>query len=177
MRKIIALVGSSSTGKSTVFELLKLKLNNYTFLSESTRTVLNYGFNINENGDDATQLAILSYHLRSLLNPGNLILDRCILDNYAYSINLKNVQECTRDYIFNTLSIVKNEYTHVVYFPIEFGSVNDGVRSVNEEWRREVDLSFKYLLETLYPNQYLTIFGSPKQRTEQILNYLNNGTK
>jgi len=177
MRKIIALVGSSSTGKSTVFELLKLKLSNYAFLSESTRTVLNYGFNINENGDDATQLAILSYHLRSLLNPGNLVLDRCILDNYAYSMNLDDVQECTRDYIFNTLSIVKNEYTHVVYFPIEFESVNDGVRSVNEEWRREVDSSFKYLLETLYPNQYLTVFGSPKQRTEQILNYLNNGTK
>ena len=177
MRKVIALVGSSSTGKSTVFELLKLKLNNYTFLSESTRTVLNFGFSINENGDDTTQLAILSYHLRSLLNPGNLVLDRCILDNYAYSMNLDNVQEYTRKYILDTLSLVKNEYTHIVYFPIEFESVNDGVRSVNEEWRREVDSSFKYLLETLYPNQYLTVFGSPKQRTEQIINYLNNGTK
>ena len=64
----IALVGASSTGKTTVFELLKNKLPKYEFVNESTRTIGNYGFPINEQGTDATQLAISSFHLEGPLN-------------------------------------------------------------------------------------------------------------
>ena len=39
MVKRIALVGSSSTGKTTVYELLKNKLPKYEFVNESTRSV------------------------------------------------------------------------------------------------------------------------------------------
>ena len=38
---------------------------------------------------------------------------------------------------------LKHEYTHYIYFPIEFDSVDDGVRSVNEKWRRDIDDEFK----------------------------------
>ena len=58
MIKRIALVGASSTGKTTVYELLKNKLPKYEFVNESTRTVGSYGFPINEEGTDATQLEI-----------------------------------------------------------------------------------------------------------------------
>ena len=42
----IALVGASSTGKTTVYELLKNKLPKYEFVNESTRTIGGYGFPI-----------------------------------------------------------------------------------------------------------------------------------
>ena len=67
MIKRIALVGASSTGKTTAYELLKNKLPQYHFINESTRTVGNYSFPINEFGTDATQLAISSIHLEALL--------------------------------------------------------------------------------------------------------------
>ena len=73
MIKRIALVGASSTGKTTVFELLKNKLPKYEFINESTRSVAEYGFPINEFGTDATQLAISSFHLEALLKPFNSI--------------------------------------------------------------------------------------------------------
>ena len=170
MVKRIALVGASSTGKTTVYELLKGKLAKYEFVNESTRSVAKYGFPINEFGTDATQLAISSFHLEALLSPGNILFDRGYLDLLVYT-NHMDVDDSTKNFIEDTWHRVKNEYTHYVYFPIEFPSVDDGVRSVNEEWREEIDQEFKKELDNIY-KPYLTVTGSPLQRVEQILNFI-----
>lgn len=172
MIKRIALVGASSTGKTTVYELLKNKLPKYEFVNESTRTVGSYGFPINEEGTCATQLAISSFHLEALLQPYNLVLDRCYMDVVVYTKFMKGVTTYTNDYIEDTWNRVKNEYTHYIYFPIEFASVDDGVRSISEVWRKEVDEEFKDVLEGVR-QPYLTVTGSPMQRVEQILKFIN----
>ena len=168
--KRIALVGASSTGKTTVFELLKNKFPKYEFVNESTRNVAKYGFPINEFGTDATQLAISSFHLEALLKPGNVVLDRCYMDLIVYT-NHMDVDDSTKDYIEETWHRVKGEYTHYIYFPIEFESVDDGVRSVNEDWRKKIDEEFKVILEGVR-QPFLTITGSPMQRVEQIMNFI-----
>ena len=170
MIKRVALVGASSTGKTTVYELLKGKLPKFEFVNESTRTVGSYGFPINEFGTDATQLAISSFHLEALLKPGNAIFDRGYLDLLVYT-NYMDVSNSTKDYIEDTWNRIKGEYTHYVYFPIEFKSVDDGVRSVNEEWREDIDKEFQLLLDGVR-KPYLTVTGSPLQRVEQILNFI-----
>ncbi len=63
MIKRVALVGASSTGKTTVYELLKNQFPKWEFVNESTRSVARYGFPINELGTTETQLAISSFHL------------------------------------------------------------------------------------------------------------------
>ena len=172
MVKRIALVGASSTGKTTVYELIKNKLPKYEFINESTRTVAKYGFPINEVGTSETQLAISSFHLEALLKPGNLLLDRCYMDLLVYSRFMDAVSQETYRYIDATWDRIKDEYTHYIYFPIEFESVNDGVRSVNEVWRVKIDGEFQTLLEGVR-KPYLTVTGSPLQRVEQILNFIN----
>ena len=172
MIKRIALVGASSTGKTTVYELLKNKLPKFEFVNESTRTVGSYGFPINEKGTEATQLAISCFHLEALLQPYNQVLDRCFMDVVVYTRFMDEVNDETWKYIDATWNRIKNEYTHYIYFPIEFDSVDDGVRSVNEKWRTDIDEEFKNVLEGVR-QPYLTITGSPMQRVEQILNYIN----
>ncbi len=172
MVKRIALVGASSTGKTTVYELLKNKLPKFEFINESTRTVAEYGFPINEKGTSETQLAISNFHLEALLKPGNVILDRCYMDLIVYSNFMDNISKESHKYIENTWNRVKNEYTHYIYFPIEFASVDDGVRSVNEDWRVKIDNEFKLLLDGVR-EPYLTVTGSPLQRVEQILKFIN----
>lgn len=172
MVKRIALVGSSSTGKTTVYELLKNKLPKYEFINESTRTVASYGFPINEAGTSETQLAISSFHLEALLKPGNVVLDRCYMDLLVYSRYMNEISVETYNYIEATWNRVKNEYTHYIYFPIEFDAVDDGVRSVNEKWRRKVDESFIEQLEQLPDYKRLTITGSPMQRVDQIMEFI-----
>ena len=171
MVKRIALVGASSTGKTTVYELLKNKLPKYEFINESTRTVGSYGFPINESGTSETQLAISSFHLEALLKPGNVVLDRCYMDLLVYSNFMDKISKEAHNYIEDTWNRVKNEYTHYIYFPIEFKSVDDGVRSVNEEWRKKIDKEFQLLLEGVR-KPYLTVTGSPLQRVEQILEFI-----
>lgn len=171
MVKRIALVGASSTGKTTVYELLKLQLPKYEYINESTRTVGSYGFPINEKGTDATQLAISSFHLEALLQPYNLILDRCYMDLLVYSKFMPKLSEKTYNYISDTWKRVKDEYTHYIYFPIEFDSVDDGVRSVNEEWRKQVDEEFQNQLKTVR-EPYLIVTGSPMERRNQILEFI-----
>lgn len=172
MIKRIALVGASSTGKTTVFEILKSRFPKYEFINESTRTVKGFGFPINEEGTESTQLAIAAFHLNALLQPYNLILDRCFLDVVVYSKIMDNVSKECLSYIENLWNNVKNEYTHYVYFPIEFDSVDDGVRSIDEEWRKKIDNEFvSKLNEVRQP--YLTVTGSPMQRVEQIIKFLS----
>ena len=172
MIKRIALVGASSTGKTTVYELLKNKLPKYEFVNESTRTVGSYGFPINEFGTDATQLAISSFHLEALLQPYNLVLDRCYMDVVVYSKFMKNINVSTYNYIEDTWNRVKKEYTHYIYFPIEFDSVDDGVRSVDEKWRTQIDNEFKAVLSGVR-QPYLTVTGSPMQRVDQIMKFID----
>ena len=168
----VALVGASSTGKTTVYELLKNKLPKFDFINESTRTVGGYGFPINEEGTDATQLAISSFHLEALLQPYNLVLDRCYMDVVVYSRFMDKIKPMTYNYIEDTWNRVKKEYTHYIYFPIEFDSVDDGVRSIDEEWRTKIDNEFKAVL-TGVRQPYLTVTGSPMQRVEQILKFID----
>ena len=172
MVRRIALVGSSSTGKTTVYELLKNKLPKYEFINESTRTVKMYDFPINENGTDATQLAISSFHLEALLQPYNLILDRCYMDLVVYTRKLSGVRPNTKAFIENTWKRVQDEYTHYIYFPIEFSAVKDGVRSVNEEWRKEVDSEFKKELHNIPKSKKLKVIGSPMERVQQIMEFI-----
>ena len=171
MIKRIALVGASSTGKTTVYELLKNKLPKYEFVNESTRTVAEYGFPINEQGTSETQLAISSFHLEALLRPYNMILDRCYLDLVVYSSLMPNCSEETFGYIDATWERIKDEYTHYIYFPIEFDAVDDGVRSIDENWRQDVDKEFYLNLQEVR-QPYLTVTGSPMQRVEQILDFI-----
>ena len=78
------------------------------------------------------------FSLMIIVQPYNLVLDRCYMDVVVYTKFMKGVTSHTYSYIEDTWNRVKNEYTHYIYFPIEFDSVDDGVRSISEEWRKEV---------------------------------------
>jgi hypothetical protein len=93
------------------------------------------------------------------------------MDLVVYSHFMESIEEKTLRYIEDTWNRIKGEYTHYVYFPIEFDSVDDGVRSVNEDWREKVDGLFQDVLEGVR-QPYLTITGSPMQRVEQILDFI-----
>jgi len=85
---------------------------------------------------------------------------------------MKGIEEKTLRYIEDTWNRIKKEYTHYIYFPIEFDSVDDGVRSVDEEWRKDIDNLFQDVLEGVR-QPYLTVTGSPMQRVEQILKFID----
>ena len=82
-----------------------------------------------------------------------------------------DISEPTLEFIEDTWEKVQNKYTHYIYFPIEFDAVDDGERSTNEDWRRTIDKEFQNVLGDL-GKPYLTVTGSPKQRVNQILEFI-----
>ena len=85
---LIGFTGAQCTGKTTLLQKCKqyfLVENNWNYIDEVTRKVKRLGHKINTDGDDLTQLFILSEHLRNHTYPESYILDRCILDGYVYS--------------------------------------------------------------------------------------------
>ena len=93
------------------------------------------------------------------------------MDVVVYS-KYMDIDKSTFNYVRDTWDRIKNEYTHYVYFPIEFDSVDDGVRSVNEDWRVKIDKEFQEQLKGVR-QPYLTVTGSPMQRINQILEFIS----
>ena len=93
---IISFTGAPSTGKTTLLKKLIEKNGSYPFefVPEVTRLIMReYEVPINEDGDDLTQMLIMTEHIRNLyrnrtdrlVRGVHQIYDRCAIDGIVYS--------------------------------------------------------------------------------------------
>lgn len=163
-------VGAQSTGKSTV--LRHYKELGYDVITEVVRGLAKHGVNVNEMGDDVGQESIFNTYYELLSQQDNYISDRGLIDVVAYTTylyehgkvakrtlseqykQLKKFNECFDDILY-------------VYFPIEFDVVDDGFRSIDENFRYEIDQNiFTTLLDCGVP--YIKVSGSVEDRIKII---------
>jgi nicotinamide riboside kinase len=126
------------------------------------------GYNINEDGDEVTQLAIMTKHLQRLNEKGNIIYDRCALDGYAYSMCLVKdlkVLSAIRE-LFNAMI---NRYDIIFYVEPELPLVEDGQRTVNKDFFECVVQSFQAIIQSSKV-PVIKISGSVENRVMQVLN-------
>jgi hypothetical protein len=179
----ILLVGASSTGKSTILKMMGKKYKDLKLITEVVRRLVkSEGLVINEGGRTATQKRVFDIYLKEL-EQDNYVSDRCLVDVLGYSfanyalMDLNDPErpifheECQRQMAevidwFNDHDDVK-----LIYFPIEFDSVDDGVRSTDEGYRQSTDYFMKRILNSLRVN-YLTVHGTPEERMKQISEYI-----
>lgn len=172
----ISFSGVQCTGKSTLIKEMQNsdKFNEYTFLTECIRDLNKKGFKINENGDDNTQTAVMCMHLINLDKSKNTIMDRCLLDGMCYAewsynhgkISDENYKFCKRVFLSNI-----DSYDIIFYLVPEFEMVDDGVRSLNKEFRDEVKEIFdKYVNILTVSNKVkiINLHGSVDERMKQI---------
>lgn len=174
--------GAQGTGKTTLFEAVKKDemFKGWDFYSEVVRQMLEREeIIINENGNSESQKKIFDAYSEILDkmfdNPS--VSDRCIIDVAAYTSRLFDT--CNpKDEDYNKLSnedfrerkeVVRRKYelSLIVYFPIEFPLVKDGVRSVDEKFQKDVDMKIQQFLKN-YDVPYITITGSVEERLEQL---------
>jgi len=139
----IAFIGTHSTGKTTVFNELKKYLKDYTFYTEIIREMIknNKNIPINEESSILTQTIFFNYYLNMLWNKDNFISDRSIIDVFSYTFYLYK-----RNLDFYPIYKIQKEfvledwkkYDYLFYFPIEFDLVEDGVRSKDPKFRKEI---------------------------------------
>lgn len=182
---LISFTGAQSTGKSTLLERMvsSARFRKCSFVKEVTRKVARQGVDINDSGNNITQLLILSEHINNHIKKGCIVLDRCIVDGliytewlydqgkvdkwvYEYAVNLHNVLLPKLDIIF---------YTNPEDVPL----VDDGQRSINKEFREGIINLYNdyYEYNTLARDKTIVLAGTVDERMKQITETFKNYDK
>lgn len=171
MSKRIVIIGTSSVGKSTVFELLRKdsRTSGFNFIEEAARK-------LDIRVTEATDMLKLQYTIRSMhaeledeFFRDGYIADRCVLDSFIYFNKLCGplvLPQELREYELFAMQAI-SKYTHIIYIPIQYPLINDGFRFTNDTFRHEIDYEIKNFLYT-HEIPYHTVTGKPNARLEQI---------
>ena len=175
----IAFSGPQGTGKTTLLKYLKGDKDfrySYKFIDEITRRVQKKGYNINEKGDnfDLTQLLIMNEHLSNLFE-GDVIMDRCMLDGIVYTNYLYwegKVSKWVWEYARELFWRYGEMYDYIFYLTPEFDLEDDGVRSVDQDFRDSIENWFEAIIEQDKIKVH-GLTGSVEERIKQFKEIIN----
>jgi nicotinamide riboside kinase len=171
--KRIAIVGSFSTGKTTLAEEAAPKLG-LPLLPEVARQVIEEGFKLDKDATVETETLIFLRQWYNEMTHESFVGDRSLVDVMAYASWVLENQERRKEFaLWDTcLDIAKHhlrsQYTDVFYLPIEFGIVPDGLRPLDEDFQQDIDRRMVHLLE-VNDIRYQTLTGSVEDRMAALL--------
>lgn len=173
----VAFSGAQSTGKTTLLNALResADFKDGKFYDEITRQIKEQGFEINEQGTDATQLKIMQEHKRRVQaddaeDSGLVIFDRCSLDGLVYTQYLYNKGQVSKETLDEATRVFEetiSSWDAIFFLRPEFEIVDDGVRSVNIEFHRDIVFLFDHFIEK-YNLQVIQLTGSVEDRVQQF---------
>lgn len=155
----IAVSGTHCMGKSTYVKDFLKKWTNYTTPEKSYRDYIKEkNLPHSKEGTEESQKLILDALIdqqQGYSKSDNVIFDRCILDNLAYSSWL-NLNGKVSDKFLDESRILIREtlkmFDVIFYFPIskfnQIELVNDELRDPDPEYRQEIDNIFNIFLES-----------------------------
>lgn len=181
---VISLTGAQSTGKSTLLKALKAdqRYKGYKFIPEVTRVIKRkYDLNINEEGDNLTQLAILGSHFDNYLKFKNtdVIMDRCILDGLVYTTHQyfnHKIDPGTILYCEYLFELLVRKIDIIFYTDPSMPLVDDGERSINIEFRNKIVNLFEVAIKH-YRLDVVRLKGTVEERLETIHTKIKNYVK
>lgn len=170
----IGIIGTHGVGKTALVNVLGKTLD----LPVVAETARDCPHPINEKGNILTQEWILANQIGREMSHfrTGMVSDRTTLDIVGYTmwltkhgrVSLEDYQRLTRAACAWAIT-----YDAILYVPIEFKLVGDGVRSVNEEYQTAVDKNLLDLLSSgVY--RYTVITGNEVERAEKAIRYLDS---
>lgn len=172
MNPRIAIVGSFSTGKTTLAEILARRLG-LPLLPEVARAIVELGFQLDKDATVEAETLIFLKQYNNELSTESFVADRSLLDVMAYAgwvldnqqwrKEMELWEECKR----LADRRLRTAYSHVYYLPIEFPIVLDGLRPDDPAFQKEIDARIVALLDH-HGVTYRTITGSVEERLDAI---------
>ena len=172
MQTRIAIVGSFSTGKTTLAEDLARRLE-LPLLPEVAREVVALGFKLDKDATPETETLIFLRQYNNELSTPEFVGDRSLIDVMAYAGWVLDNQprrkesalwdECLR----LAERRLRTSYSHVFYLPIEFPIVLDGLRPDDPDFQKDIDHRILSLLAS-HDIEYETVTGSVEERLTKI---------
>lgn len=179
---IIAFTGAQSSGKSTL--LSKMQKDKYfkswNFEAEITRQLKEkYKLSINEDGNNFTQMITIHSHIDNYLKnkDSDCVLDRCCLDALVYTTYLSYMKKCDEELGYYAEYICKkliSKYDIIFYTDPSIPLVDDGVRSIDVEFRNKVIQLFDFYIDHFQPKNVVKLAGSVEERYKIIKKEIDN---
>lgn len=176
----VVIVGSFSTGKTTLAEALARKMG-LPLLPETAREVVELGFKLDKDATAETETLIFLKQFNNELSAREFVGDRSLIDVMAYAgWVLDNQPRRKENALWEECELLaerylRTNYSHVFYLPIEFPIVLDGLRPDDPEFQKEIDERILRLLST-HGVAYETVTGGVEERVAQIQERLSDAT-
>jgi predicted ATPase len=192
----IAFIGTQCNGKSTLIEKFLEKWPMYTVPKRSYRDILDSKkLKLNQQGNEESQKAILNALIDqaqevSASEDKNVVFDRCVIDNIAYSLWLNAKDRVSDSFIIDSKLLMFQSlkyYDIIFYLPLrqEIKLEKRKHRDIDPVYREEVDNIFRALVTSYEKNTgvffpledcpaVITLDGPPDMRLQQIQLYLKN---
>lgn len=182
----ICVSGTQCIGKTTYIKDFLNKWKNYTTPEKTYRDVVRErNIPLNKIGSEESQQVILDFlvdQAMSCSKSDNVIFDRCVLDNLAYSSWLNLNGKVSDKFLDQSRILVREtlKMFDIIFFlpitkvaPVQL--VSDGLRDVDPVYREEIDNIFKVFVQSyrqgdgrIFPKgdspPIIEIYGSPEQR-------------
>lgn len=188
---VISISGAQCTGKTTLINALKETepfKENTVFMGSPSRKGNDKGVKINQSAGLIDQLWITSSYIKELVevvmsHPKHVISDRCILDMLCYtdyhcyhSDGLeRNRWSEMRDTVTQLMFHVEGLYDYHIILKPEFEIVDDGVRSIDPVYQRDINNLFEAnmnMLMDFVPEKIIHVTGSVEERVKFILSLI-----
>jgi AAA domain len=168
----IAIVGSFSTGKTTLAELLSQRLH-LPLLPEVAREVAAMGFRLDKDASPETEALIFLKQHNNELATAEFVADRSLIDVLAYAGWVLDNQQRRKETALWDECVrlasrrLRSGYSDIYYLPIEFPIVLDGLRPNDPEFQKDIDERIRELLAA-HDLNYVTITGTVEERVRRI---------
>ena len=168
----IGFTGTMSVGKTTLVNALKElpEFANYTFATERSKYLRDLGIPLNTDSTIKGQVMFLAERASELMCE-NIITDRTIIDVMAFTRLAKSIPYYISDDFEQLGSHLIYEYDYIFYISPEGIELEDnGVRTINPEYRMKVDNEIKNILNnSIYKmKKYYELSGTTEERIQKI---------
>ena len=168
----IGFCGTMSVGKTTIVNALKElpEFKEYEFRTERSKYLRDLGIPLNTDSTVKGQFVFLAERASELFHD-NVITDRTVIDVMAFTRLAKSIPYYMADDLCQAASYLIKEYDYIFYISPKGVEIEDnGVRTIDPEYRKQVDLEIKNLLNKYaFKNQrIIKLKGSTEERIQKI---------
>ena len=170
----IGLAGTMSVGKTTLVKALSEleRFKDYHIATERSKYLRDLGIPLNTDSTLNGQFVFLAERASELLRE-NVLTDRTIWDVCAFTFSAKSIDWFAKRSFVEAAMHLREQYDIVFYVSPEGVPIEDnGVRTIDEEYRNKIDWVIRESLEEYKPKNLVYIKGTTEERIATILQNL-----